>query len=148
MSMSFQSQARAARRGFTLVEILLAITIIGMLVAVAVTNLSGIFGQSQEQVAKLFVGDSMKTAMLRYRMDLGDYPSTTEGLRALVAAPEDKVDRWKGPYIDTKGGELPRDPWGETYQYRYPGTRNPDGYDLFSKGKDHVAETADDIGNW
>lgn len=146
--MSATQTARAVRRGFTLVEILLAITIIGMLVAVAVTKLDGIFGQSQEQIARLFVGDSMKTAMLRYRMDLGDYPTGAEGLKALIAAPEDKVDRWKGPYIEAKGGEVPKDPWGEPYQYRCPGTRNPDGYDLFSKGRDRAPETADDIGNW
>lgn len=136
------------RRGFTLVEILLAIAIVGMLVGLAVSRIDSIFGQSQEQIARLFVGDSMKTAMLRYRMDLGDYPNSAEGLKALVVAPEDKVDRWKGPYIEAKGGELPRDPWGEPYQYRCPGAHNADGYDLYSKGRDRAAETADDIGNW
>lgn len=146
--MTTQPHASALRRGFTLVEILLALTILGLLVAVAVTKLDGIFGQSQEQVARLFVGDSMKTALLRYRMDLGDYPTTAEGLKALINAPEDKVDRWKGPYIEAKGGEAPRDPWGEAYQYRCPGTRNADGYDLFSKGRDRAPDTADDIGNW
>ena len=137
-----------ARRGFTLVEILLAIAIVGMLVGLAVSRIDSIFGQSQEQIARLFVGDSMKTAMLRYRMDLGDYPNSAEGLKALIVAPEDKVDRWKGPYIEAKGGELPRDPWGEPYQYRCPGSRNTDGYDLYSKGRDRAADTADDIGNW
>lgn len=146
--MTTQPHASALRRGFTLVEILLALTILGLLVAVAVTKLDGIFGQSQEQVARLFVGDSMKTALLRYRMDLGDYPTTAEGLKALITAPEDKADRWKGPYIEAKGGEAPRDPWGEAYQYRCPGTRNADGYDLFSKGRDRAPDTADDIGNW
>jgi len=137
-----------ARRGFTLVEILLAIAIVGMLVGLAVSRIDSIFGQSQEQVARLFVGDSMKTALLRYRMDLGDYPTSAEGLKALIVAPEEKVDRWKGPYIEAKGGELPKDPWGETYQYRCPGTHNTDSYDLYSKGRDHAADTADDIGNW
>jgi len=137
-----------ARRGFTLVEILLAIAIVGMLVGLAVSRIDSIFGQSQEQIARLFVGDSMKTAMLRYRMDLGDYPNSAEGLKALIVAPEDKVDRWKGPYIEAKGGELPRDPWGEPYQYRCPGSRNTDGYDLYSKGRDRATDTADDIGNW
>lgn len=148
MNLPAQRLTRPPRRGFTLVEILLALTIVGMLVAVAVTKLDGIFGQSQEQVARLFVGDSMKTAMLRYRMDLGDYPSSAEGLKALVVAPEDKVDRWKGPYIEARGGDTPKDPWGEPYQYRCPGTRNADSYDLFSKGRDRAADTPDDIGNW
>ncbi|MFZ9200870.1 MAG: type II secretion system major pseudopilin GspG [Opitutales bacterium] len=146
--MSAQPSPSRSRNGFTLVEILLALTIIGMLVAVAVSKVDGIFGQSQEQIARLFVGDSMKTAMLRYRMDIGDYPSTAEGLKALITAPEERADRWKGPYIESKGGESPRDPWGEPYQYRCPGTRNADGYDLFSKGRDRAADTADDIGNW
>ena len=146
--MSDQALPSRARRGFTLVEILLAIAIVGMMVAVAVSKIDSIFGQSQEQIARLFVGDSMKTAMLRYRMDIGDYPSTAEGLKALIVAPEEKADRWKGPYIEAKGGELPKDPWGEPYQYRSPGTRNAEGYDLYSKGKDHAADTADDIGNW
>lgn len=146
--MSAQPSPSRVRHGFTLVEILLALTIIGMLVAVAVSKVDGIFGQSQEQIARLFVGDSMKTAMLRYRMDIGDYPSTAEGLKALITAPEERADRWKGPYIESKGGEAPRDPWGEPYQYRCPGTRNADGYDLFSKGRDRAADTTDDIGNW
>lgn len=146
--MPAQPSPSRSRNGFTLVEILLALTIIGMLVAVAVSKVDGIFGQSQEQIARLFVGDSMKTAMLRYRMDIGDYPSTAEGLKALITAPEERADRWKGPYIESKGGESPRDPWGEPYQYRCPGTRNADGYDLFSKGRDRAADTADDIGNW
>jgi general secretion pathway protein G len=138
----------SSRRGFTLVEILLALAIVGMLVGLAVAKIDGIFGSSQEQIAQLFVNDSMKTAMMRYRMDLGDYPSSEEGLKALIVAPEEKVDRWKGPYIDAKGGALPRDPWGETYQYRCPGTHNASSYDLFSKGKDKAADSADDIGNW
>lgn len=146
--MSNHHLPRRHRRGFTLVEILLAIAIVGMLVGLAVTRIDSIFGQSQEQIARLFVGDSMKTAMLRYRMDLGDYPNSAEGLKALIVAPEDKVDRWKGPYIEAKVGELPKDPWGEPYQYRCPGTRNTDGYDLYSKGRDRAADTADDIGNW
>ena len=146
--MSAPTSSPRARRGFTLVEILLAIAIVGMLVGLAVSRIDSIFGQSQEQVARLFVGDSMKTALLRYRMDLGDYPTSAEGLKALIVAPEEKVDRWKGPYIEAKGGELPKDPWGETYQYRCPGTHNADSYDLYSKGRDHAADTADDIGNW
>jgi len=146
--MSDPTSSPRARRGFTLVEILLAIAIVGMLVGLAVSRIDSIFGQSQEQVARLFVGDSMKTALLRYRMDLGDYPTSAEGLKALIVAPEEKVDRWKGPYIEAKGGELPKDPWGETYQYRCPGTHNADSYDLYSKGRDHAADTADDIGNW
>ncbi len=136
------------RRGFTLLEILIAVAIVGMLVGLAVTNTDKILGQSQEGVAKLFVNESLKTSLVRYRIDLGDYPSTDEGIKALITAPEGKADRWRGPYVEAKSGAVPIDPWGEAYQYRYPGTHNTDGYDLFSKGRDKNIDTPDDIGNW
>jgi general secretion pathway protein G len=141
----------AHRRGeaaFTLLEILLALGILAMLVALAVTNVGKILGGAQDSVAKTFVRESMKTPLTAYRISVGDYPSTEEGLQALVTAPEGKADRWKGPYVDVPGGKLPLDPWGEPYQYRYPGVHNKDGYDLWSKGPDKADGTDDDIGNW
>ncbi|MFH1497456.1 MAG: type II secretion system major pseudopilin GspG [Verrucomicrobiota bacterium] len=141
----------SVRRGFTLVEVLLVLAILGLLVGVLATKVDGIFGGSQESVSRLFVSESMKTPLVRYRIDLGDYPSTAEGLQALITPPAGRADRWKGPYIEiTTGGGVPLDPWGEPYQYRYPAKNNPNagGYDLFSKGKDKVADTPDDIGNW
>jgi general secretion pathway protein G len=119
-----------------------------MLVGLAVTNTDKILGQSQEGVAKLFVNESLKTSLVRYRIDLGDYPSTEEGIKALIAAPEGKADRWRGPYMEAKSGNLPVDPWGQVYQYRYPGTRNTESFDLFSMGRDKALDTPDDIGNW
>lgn len=139
------------RRAFTLVELLLVLAILGLLVGLVVNKADDIFGGSQESVAKLFVTESLKAPLVRYRIDVGDYPSTAEGLQALIAAPAGRVERWKGPYIEiTGGGGVPKDPWGEPYQYRYPGklNQNAGGYDLFSKGKDKVADTPDDIGNW
>ena len=82
------------------------------------------------------------------RIDMGDYPSTNEGLAVLLTPPGNAGDKWHGPYIDAVGGKLPVDPWGQPYEYRYPGVKNPGGYDLFSKGPDKTADTADDIGNW
>ncbi len=140
--------ARTTRRGFTLVEIIIVLAIIGMIAGLAVTRVEGIFGGSQTSIAKIFVNDSLKTSFVRYRIDIGDYPSTAEGLEALVSAPSSRADRWKGPYIDAKGGKVPLDPWGEPYGYRYPGTKNTGGYDVFSKGPDKVEGTEDDIGNW
>ena len=133
---------------FTLLEILVVLAIIGLLAGLAVSNSDKIFGHSQEAVAKIFVRDSLKTSLVRYRIDLGDYPSTAEGMLALLSAPANKGDRWRGPYIDSPGNKLPVDPWGEPYQYRYPGTKNKGGYDLFSKGPDKVEGSDDDIGNW
>jgi general secretion pathway protein G len=77
---------------------------------------------------------------------MGDVPSTSEGLEALVSAPAGKAERWRGPYID--GGKVPLDPWNEPYGYRNPGTRSKTSYDVFSKGPDKTEGTTDDIGNW
>lgn len=134
--------------GFTLLEILVVLAILGLLAGLAITNSDKIFGQGQEAVAKVFVRDSLKTSLVRYRIDLGDYPSTAEGMQALLAAPAGKADRWRGPYIDAPGNRPPVDPWGEPYQYRYPGVKNKGGYDLFSKGPDKTEGTEDDLGNW
>ena len=139
---------KSSRAAFTLLEILVVLAIIGLLAGLAVSNSDKIFGHSQEAVAKIFVRDSLKTSLVRYRIDLGDYPSTTEGMQALLSAPANKGDRWRGPYIDSPGNKLPVDPWGEPYQYRFPGTKNKGGYDLFSKGPDKVEGSDDDIGNW
>lgn len=139
---------RKNRAAFTLVEILLALAIVGLLVGLAVTNSDKIFGGSQEAVAKIFVRDALKTSLTRYKIDLGDYPSTTEGLAALLAAPANKADRWRGPYAEAPGGKLPLDPWGEAYRYRFPGTKNKGSFDLYSVGPDHSDGTEDDIGNW
>lgn len=136
------------RRGFTLLEILVVLAIIGLLVGLVVSNTDKIFGQSQEAVARIFVRDSLKTPLVRYRIDVGDYPSTAEGLAALITAPHGAVGGWRGPYLDVSGGKLPVDPWGQPYVYRYPATKNPGGFDVYSAGPDKTADTADDIGNW
>lgn len=133
---------------FTLLEILVALAIIGLLAGLAISNSDRIFGQSQEAVARIFVRDSLKTSLVRYKIDVGDYPTTAEGLAVMVVAPANKAERWRGPYIDAPSGRIPADPWGEAYRYRFPGTRNPGGYDLYSLGPDKTEGTEDDIGNW
>jgi general secretion pathway protein G len=135
----------APRRGFTLLEILVVLAIIGLLVGVLVNHVGGSFNTGQSSTAKIFVNSTVKTVLVRYRIDMGDYPSTAEGLEAIISAPASKAEKWKGPYIE---GGLPRDPWNEPYGYRYPGTRNKTGYDVFSKGPDKTEGTPDDIGNW
>jgi general secretion pathway protein G len=137
---------RSAARGFTLMEILIAIGILALLATLAITNVSGIFGGAQVDTTHLFVKESMSSPLMAYRLHMGDYPSTAEGLQALATAPAAKSDRWRGPYV--KDGKIPTDPWGEAYQYRYPGLRNKGGYDLYSKGIDKIDGNEDDIGNW
>lgn len=136
----------SGRAAFTLLEILVVLAIIGLLAGLAITNVDKIFGGAQGTTAQLFVRESMKTSLTAYRIHMGDYPSTAEGLQALISRPASKGDRWAGPY--TEGGKLPSDPWGEPYQYAYPGTRNKGSYDLWSKGPDKQSGTEDDIGNW
>jgi general secretion pathway protein G len=134
-----------SQRGFTLLEIMVVLAIIGLLVSLAVSNLDKILGQSKVQTAEIFVRQSMKVPLTSYRIAMGDFPSTAEGLQALVTAPANKADRWRGPYL--QDGKLPLDPWLHQYQYRCPGTHNKESYDLFSFGPDGQ-ESEDDINNW
>src|SRR5581483_8770678 len=120
--------------------------ILGLLVGLAVTNLDKIFGNSQETIAKVFVQESIKIPLNTYRMSMGSFPSSSEGLQVLVSPPASNADSWRGPYL--ADGKIPLDPWGEPYQYRYPGTHNKNGYDVWSKGPDKQDGTADDVGNW
>jgi general secretion pathway protein G len=86
-------QLRRAQSGFTLLEILIVLAIIGLLVGLGVKNADKILGGSQEAVAGIFVNDTLKTSLVRYRIDMGDYPSTAEGLQALATAPAARADR-------------------------------------------------------
>ena len=142
------SSTRRTRRvrAFTLLEILVVLAIIGLLAGLAITNVDKIFGGAQASTAKLFVNQTLKSSLTAYRIAMGSYPTTAEGLQALISAPASKADRWHGPYIE--GGKIPLDPWDEPYQYAYPGTRNKHSYDLWSKGPDKQSGTSDDIGNW
>lgn len=137
---------RSLHRAFTLLEIMIALAILGLLVGLAVTNVEGIFGGAQVSTAKLFVSESIKLPLTSYRIHMGDYPSTAEGLQALITPPAHRAENWHGPYL--ADGKLPVDPWGEPYGYRYPGVKNKNGYDVFSKGPDKTEGTKDDIGNW
>ena len=125
------------RRGFTLIEVLIVISIIVLMAGLTISKMTNIFSGSQADIAKLFFA---------YRINMGGYPSTEEGLQALLTAPASKADRWRGPYIE--GNSIPQDPWGEPYLYRYPGVHNKDGYDLWSKGPDKTDGAVDNIGNW
>lgn len=134
-----------SRKAFTILEVLVVLFILGMLVTVLFRNADSIIGRGNESVARIFVNESIRTPLLTYRIDMGSYPTTEQGLAALVSPPGTNSDRWRGPYVE--GGKIPIDPWGNPYQYRFPGQRNPQSYDVFSFGPDGV-DSDKNIGNW
>jgi len=129
----------------TLIEILIVLILISLLAGTVIFNVTKTLEGNTESITKLFVNETVKVPLVTYRIHMGSYPSTEEGLQALITPPANRADRWKGPYIENK--TVPLDPWGNPYQYRYPGTKNTDKYDLWSWGPDG-RESADDIGNW
>jgi general secretion pathway protein G len=139
---------RSARAAFTLLEIMIALAILGLLVGLAVNNIGNIFGNSQVDVARIFVKQTLKGSLQTYSIDNGGYPSTADGLSGLMTKPASaSSSKWRGPYVEEGSEWPPRDPWGELYQYRFPGQKAKP-YDLWSKGPDKTDGTADDIGNW
>ena len=130
-------------RGFTLIEIMLVVAIIIVLMGSAIYLLTGNLDIAKEQRAR---GDiaTIGTQLRLYETLNMILPSTEQGINALVQRPvtEPMPSRWKQLLQ-----EVPVDPWGMQYVYRYPGVRNPDSFDLFSTGPDKV-ESDDDIGNW
>ena len=130
------------RNAFTLIELLLVLVILAVLAAVVVPKFAGRSEQARITAAKTDI--SMIEGQLDiFEQDCGRYPSTEEGVRALVEAPPN-LPKWHGPYI--KRG-VPNDPWGNSYVYRYPGQHNANSYDLYSTGPDG-REGNDDIDNW
>ncbi|MBI4598495.1 MAG: type II secretion system major pseudopilin GspG [Candidatus Omnitrophica bacterium] len=133
------------RQGFTLIELMLVVVIIGALAAMVVPRLAGRSEEARIGIAKTDIKANIATALKLYELDNGRFPTTEQGLQALIAKPTSPpvADNWKGPYIEQE----PLDPWRRPYVYRYPGTHPPRDYDLFSVGADGV-EGKDDVTNW
>ena len=130
--MTFRPRRPGAAPGFTLIELLIVLVILGLLAGLAVPRLIGYLGGAKTDVARLQI-QNLGTALDLYMLDVGSYPTTEQGLQALVEAPPG-VDNWNGPY--TKSRKVPLDPWGNAYIYTYPGENNV--YDLISLGADNA----------
>lgn len=104
-------------RGFTLLELLVVMVIIGLLAGYVGPKFFGQIGKSEMKAARAQL-DALTKALDQYRLDVGHYPSTEQGLAALVAKPADEM-KWSGPYLSKA---IPKDPWGADYQYRSPGS--------------------------
>ena len=133
-----------AGSGFTLLELLVVMVIIGLLAAYVGPKYFSQIGKSEIKVTKAQI-DALEKALDAYRLDVGRYPTTEQGLAALETRPNNEA-KWQGPYLKKA---VPLDPWGKPYQYRAPGEKGE--FDLFSFGKDGQAggegENAD-ITNW
>lgn len=138
------STSRRPRRraGFTLVELLLVLVILGILAALVMPKFTGRTEQARVTAAQTQIA-TFGTALDAFEVDTGSYPRGQDGLSQLVVQPAD-VQNWRGPYLKS---DIPVDPWGRPYLYEFPGKSNPSGYDLRSSGPDGQTNTADDIVN-
>ena len=121
---------------------MLVVIIIGVLAAMAMPRLTGRSEQAKVSATKADITVNIATGLKLYELDNGTFPTTEEGLAALLTRVP-SATHWNGPYLERK----PLDPWGKEYQYKCPGTRNTGGYDLSSLGRDGQAGTEDDVTN-
>jgi general secretion pathway protein G len=139
---------RSRRKGFTLLEVLIVIVIIGLLAAVVVPNLVGVLGGGREDLTRSTVKSGLNGALDNFMASIGRYPTTDEGLAVLVTPPDDEemAKKWRGPYL--KDAKIPRDSWGNEFIYVSPGEVNTNSYDLSSPGPNGRPGDDDDITNW
>ncbi len=131
------------QKGFTLIELMLVVIIIGALTAMVMPRLAGRTEQAKISAAQADVTANIATALKLYELDNGRYPSGEDGgLQALFTKPGN-ASNWNGPYLEKK----PTDPWGHEYMYKSPGSHRTYDYDLYSLGHDGV-ESEDDVKNW
>ena len=128
----------ARRRGLTLIEILVVVTILGMIASIVGIMVSGQLQDAQVDTTKVQL-KNLEEALQLYKIKLNRFPTTAEGLQALTRPPQGRR-----PFMEV----VPKDAWSQDFNYVSPGAQNPGKFDLQSKGADGVADTEDDIKNW
>ena len=133
-------------RGFSLIEIMIVVVILGILAATIIPQFMGTTTEAKVGAAKSNIAE-LESALERFNIHMDRHPTTEEGLKLLLQAPSGDESKWRGPYIKI----LRPDPWGNPFQYRRPGSHHPTSFDLWSRGADN-AEGGEgdnaDIGNW
>ncbi len=122
--------ARHGERGFTLLELLVVVAILGLLIGLVAPAVLRQLASAKEKIAHQSI-ERLATVLDMYKLDVGGYPTTDQGLQALITRPQGEAN-WSGPYL--KGDKLPQDPWGHPFGYRSPSQRPGHEYDLYSLG--------------
>ena len=149
--MSVQKKRNHDEAGFTILEIVVVLVLMAALYAVVMPNVGKRMDMGKQKTAEIQLG-FFKSMLEEYRLDNGMYPTTEQGLEALVTKPTIPPipENWNGPYTNDEAG-IPKDPWNRPYVYRCPGNHRPNSYDLFSMGSDGKeggTGSAADITNW
>ncbi len=143
-----RNRKKSHRAGFTLLELMIVLVILVLLFAMVGPRLLGSQKKADIKAAQTQIGN-FESALNLYAVDMRTFPSTEDGLQALLEAPSDEraASKWDGPYLD--GNSLPLDPWDNSYQYEYPPANNVRDFpDIWSWGPDGESDTDDDIVNW
>jgi general secretion pathway protein G len=147
--MKLRSTESSTSPGFTLVEVMVVIIVLGLLAGLVAPRIIGRVSQAEEATARTQI-EMLSVALDSYRLDNGRYPTTEQGLQALQVEPstEPLPRNWSGPYLRRP---VPTDPWGRSYEYVSPGEENPESYDLYTLGLDGSPGGEDenaDITSW
>lgn len=135
----------ARTSAFTILELLLVLVILAVLAGIVASRFVGQSQNARVKAAQTQL-ENLKLALNRFEIDLGRFPSSSEGLNALVEKPSDGGKAWQGPYLDSD--KVPADQWGNPWNYRQPGQHRTDSFDLWSNGPDGKEGGDDDIANW
>jgi general secretion pathway protein G len=137
----FANDERRSEKGFTLIELIVVLVILGLLAAVVAPRVYDKLAKGKDQITKIQIKE-LEGALQMYSFDIGRYPTSAEGLEVL-ARNTGNTDTWKGPYL---AKEVPKDSWGKPFLYRSPGMHGD--FDLYSAGADGTEGNDDDICSW